>query len=111
MTITDINPTYSTVEEVHAALTATQSAMVERAGDDGDLPVYLKAVNPWRPWLFRVGGGSLGVALAAITSIVIDQDVFYPATFTTLGAAFVYAWVLGGYEHTELHPTRFEKAA
>ncbi|GIM88727.1 hypothetical protein [Paractinoplanes toevensis] len=111
MTITDNKPLFATVEEVHEALTSARHAIEARAETVPEQPVYLRAVNPWRPWVARAGGVSIGAVLAAIAAIVVDQDSFYPATLTALGVVLIYAWVLGGYEYTEQHPTKFEKAA
>ncbi|MFI5895606.1 hypothetical protein ACIA5D_36480 [Actinoplanes sp. NPDC051513] len=73
-------------------------------------PVYLVAVNPWRPWVARAGGTALGAGMSAIVSVALNPQLMYTATLITIAVALVFAWVLGGYELTEKHPKKFVKA-
>lgn len=73
-------------------------------------PVYLHPVNPWLPWVNRVGGATIGVVLAATVSILLGSPLVWQAIATAITAALVFAWFVAGYEMHEKQPKTFKAA-
>jgi hypothetical protein len=73
-------------------------------------PVRLVAVNPWLPWVNRVGGFTLGVIIAAAVSILLGCPMPWLAAGTAIAAALVFAWVVAGHELRQRRPTTFRVA-
>jgi hypothetical protein len=73
-------------------------------------PVRLYPVNPWLPWVNRVGGATIGVVLAATVSILLGSPLVWQAAATAITAALVFAWFVAGYELHEKRPKTFKAA-
>ena len=118
MTTIDIQPNRGAVGGKSNFVDALMRAELEQLAANpplqpGDIapgqPVYQYAVNAWRPWVFRAGGAALGSGAAVAVSAALASPYVWYAFGTMILTLLLFAWVLGGYELREAHPTSFKQ--
>lgn len=73
-------------------------------------PRLLYPVNPWLPWVTRVGLAAMGVCLAAAVTFLLGNGGYWQVAAVVI-AGMVFAFVVFGHEQCAKRPARFATEA